>query len=231
MSVIQLVPVVVRISFLPAQNQMEDRQTQVGGGSNRDPEDRACGMPKSSLVKPECSLPPQTMYFSLLSLDPSMTLMNRQAATHAGSSRFSLHHHQSGDVQQRQETEIRNLQFQGLRSRGGGTEPKNPWIRKKYKIPHPRLLLENTKKLPKKYKKGQKLPFLNFFGNFFVFLGGNLGWGILYFFRILSYFRDSGGFWALYHPRGIVIQGAVSTGFFEISPVDFFLFLQVFCVV
>ena len=74
-----------------------------------------------------------------------------------------------------------------LRSCGGGTEPKKPLnpgntkkLRKKYKIPDPRSPPENSKKIPKNNGKRHFFGhFCIFFGNFFVFSGGDLGSGIL----------------------------------------------------
>ena len=64
-------------------------------------------------------------------------------------------------------------------------------LRKKYKIPHPGLAPENTKKIPKNTKMVIFGPFSYFFGIFFVFSGANPGWGILYFFRNFFVFPGS----------------------------------------
>ena len=74
--------------------------------------------------------------------------------------------------------------------------PKPPEkITKKYKIPHP----GSAPKIRRKYRKNTKMvifgPFSYFFGIFFVFLGPDPGWGILYFFFVIfSHFWGSGGF-------------------------------------
>ena len=98
-----------------------------------------------------------------------------------------------------------------LRSRGGGTEPENTWIpeiRKNYEKNTKSPTSGRPPKIRKNYRKNTKKamfrPFLSFFGNFFVFSGGDLGWGILYFFRNFFVFLGFRGFRALYHPRGIV---------------------------
>ena len=108
-----------------------------------------------------------------------------------------------------------------LRSHGGGTEPKNPWIpeiRKNYekntKSPTPGRLPKIRKNYRKNTKMAEKLPFLYFFGIFFRIFGGatwGRGFCNLYFFRNFFVFPGFRGFWALYHPRGIVIQNNIFT--------------------
>ena len=63
---------------------------------------------------------------------------------------------------------------------------------------------ENTKKTTEKIQKWpRKIAILCIFvGNFFVFSGGDLGSGILYFFRNFFVYPGFRGCWALYHaPR------------------------------
>ena len=81
-------------------------------------------------------------------------------------------------------------------------------LAKSPKPPEPRKYEKNAKKLqnppptqgraPKKYEKNTKMvifgPFYYFFGIFFVFLGPDPGWGILYFFRIFLVFSGFRGF-------------------------------------
>ena len=92
------------------------------------------------------------------------------------------------------------LAVHSSRSRGGGTEPKNPWIpeiRKNYEKnpnPRPQVAPQKYEKLQKNTKMAEKLPFLYFFGNFFVFSGGDLGSGILYSFRKSFVFPGIQGF-------------------------------------
>ena len=104
--------------------------------------------------------------------------------------------------------------------------PKTPesWKYEKItnKIPHPRLPPQNTKKIPEKCKNSNFWAILYFSVIFFVFSVGNLRWGILYFFRNLFVFPGFRGFWALYHPRGIVrlraIKGCFRPLFAPICP-------------
>ena len=87
-------------------------------------------------------------------------------------------------------------------------KPLNPGNTKKYekhtKSPTPARPPKIRKNYRKNTKMAKKLPFVYFFGIFFVFSGGDLGSGILYFCRIFFVFPGFRGFWALYHPRGIV---------------------------
>ena len=89
--------------------------------------------------------------------------------------------------------------------------PKTPESRKYEKItkkiqnPRPQVAPRKYEKITEKIRKRQ------FFGHFcifsvifFVFSGGDLGSGILYFFRTFFVFLGFRGFLALYHPRGIV---------------------------
>ena len=86
------------------------------------------------------------------------------------------------------------------RARTGHKNPPRPEIRKnhekKYKIPHPGLGPENTRKLPKKYKNSSKMtPFCIFSVIFSYFRGPSLqGGGFCIFFVIFSYFRPWGVF-------------------------------------
>ena len=88
----------------------------------------------------------------------------------------------------------------GLRSRGGGTEPKNPWIpeirknyEKKNKSPTPgcpRKIRKITEKMQKKCCFSAIFAFLR---QFFRIFGGQPGVGDSVFFcNFFSYFRDSG---------------------------------------
>ena len=73
-------------------------------------------------------------------------------------------------------------------------------------------------KIRKNYqkKKGQKLPFLYFFGNFFRIFGGQPGVeDFVFFFRNFFVFPGFRGFWALYHPRGIVTLGGFPRAFWR----------------
>ena len=80
----------------------------------------------------------------------------------------------------------------GLRFRGPATEPENrriPKIRKKYKIPHPGLAPENTKKIAEKYKNRPKKAILGrfrIFPLFFPFFGGQPGVGDFVLFFVFS---------------------------------------------
>ena len=94
-------------------------------------------------------------------------------------------------------------------------------ITQKYKIPLFGLGPE-TKKLQKNTKMVIFGPFLYFFGNFFVFSGPKPGRGILYFFVIFSYFRDSGVFVICTRPAGsqdLCVKGIGAEDFNSQSPV------------
>ena len=92
---------------------------------------------------------------------------------------------------------------------------------KKYTIPHPILI----RKRPKNYH-------FCIFRYFFRIFGGHLGWGI--FFRggggiFFLHFRDSGGFWALCHPRRIATEGTFHE-FFIFEPLDCFAKFAAHCL-
>ena len=89
-----------------------------------------------------------------------------------------------------------DLQFR--RARTGHKKPPKAGntkkIRKNYKIPHPGLGPENTKKLPKKCKNGPRMTILYFFGNFSYFRGPTQGGGFCNFFFFFFVFPALGGF-------------------------------------
>ena len=93
--------------------------------------------------------------------------------------------------------------------KGGGTEPKSPWILKTRK----KLRKKNTKsptpgcppKIRKKYRKNAKMVISGPFVYFFRIFGGQPGVGdfvCVFFCRNFSYFRDSGVFGLCTTPTG-----------------------------
>ena len=78
---------------------------------------------------------------------------------------------------------------------------------------------------PRKYKKyrqntnmAQKIVILVLLGYLFRIFGGQSGVGDL-FFGTFSYFRDSGFFWALYHPRSVATVGIKTWTWVRVSSI------------